>query len=73
MALLARSVLRGGSGPLWPLVLGMGLIDGQSVKNTESGGPRGFDAGTKIKGRKRQNETETGGLLVTAMSSWRPH
>jgi hypothetical protein len=29
------------------------IIDSQSAKITEVGGPRGYDAGKKIKGRKR--------------------
>ena len=41
-----------------------GVIDSQSVKTTESGGPRGFDAGKKIKGRKRHILTDTLGLLI---------
>nr|WP_295744827.1 IS5 family transposase [uncultured Acidocella sp.] len=41
-----------------------GLIDSQSVKTTEAGGPRGFDAGKKIKGRKRHIVTDTLGNLV---------
>ena len=41
-----------------------GVIDSQSVKTTESGGPRGYDAGKKIKGRKRHILTDTIGLPV---------
>ena len=55
-----------------------GMIDSQSVKTTESGGPRGGacprarqsrdpgDAGKKINGRKRHIITDTNGLLVGA-------
>jgi len=39
------------------------VIDSQSVKTTESGGIRGFDAGKKINGRKRHAVVDTIGLL----------
>lgn len=37
------------------------IIDSQSVKATEAGGPRGYDAGKKINGHKRHALVDTDG------------
>jgi putative transposase len=41
-----------------------GSLDSQSVKTTERGGTRGYDAGKKVNGRKRHILVDTLGLLL---------
>jgi putative transposase len=45
----------------------MGIIDSQSVRTTEQGGPRGKDAHKKVSGRKRHLVVDTLGMVVSAV------
>lgn len=40
------------------------IIDSQSIATTQAGGPRGFDPGKRVYGRKRHIVTDTDGLLL---------
>jgi transposase len=43
------------------------ILDSQSVKTSAQGGDKGFDAGKRVKGRKRHLVTDTLGLLLAVV------
>lgn len=45
----------------------VGIIDSQSIRTTEVGGEKGYDAGKKTKGRKRHVVVDTLGLILAVV------
>ena len=46
---------------------GAAVINSQSVKTSAQGGPKGYDAGKKVKGHKRHLIVDTLGLLLAVV------
>lgn len=44
-----------------------GIIDSQSIRTTDRGGPHGYDGGKKLSGRKRHLFVDTTGLVLSVV------
>src|ERR1044072_6480152 len=64
--IVSKLVWRGRSGTGGELTPAPGPLQSQSAPASEGGGPRGYDAGKRVYGRKRHHVSDTTGLALAA-------